>query len=210
MKKVILNAVVYGFLAFTFSSLNAQVSQADIDLRNAFKKSYEAEYIGKYAKAIEELSLYASSSNYEINIRLAYLNYVNVKYQQSAILYKKCIESAPKSIEARLGYVYSLAALEKWEDVLTQYKEILKIDPGNAKALYFISMMYFNRADFNTAQTYLSTYLSLYPFDFDGVNLAVWTKYNLGKKEEAISLFKKALLLNPSSTLYDTVLVNKK
>jgi tetratricopeptide (TPR) repeat protein len=210
MKKVILNAVVYGFLAFTFSSLNAQVSQADIDLRNAFKKSYEAEYIGKYAKAIEELSLYASSSNYEINIRLAYLNYVNVKYQQSAILYKKCIESAPKSIEARLGYVYSLAALEKWEDVLTQYKEILKIDPGNAKALYFISMMYFNRADFNTAQTYLSTYLSLYPFDFDGVNLAGWTKYNLGKKEEAISLFKKALLLNPSSTLYDTVLVNKK
>ena len=64
--------------------------------------------------------------------------------------------------------------------------------------------------DYSNAQIYLNTYLSLYPFDFDGVNLAGWNKFYLGKKEEAVVLFKKALLLNPTSTLYDSVLLNKK
>jgi len=210
MKKVILNAVVFGFLTFTTFNLNAQVSQSDLDLRAAFKKSYEAEYNAKYAKAIEELSAYSNTASYEINLRLGYLNYLNAKFQQSALFYKKCVDVSPKSIEARLGYVNALATLEKWDEVLNQYKEILKIDAGNAKALYFISMMYYNRGDFANASTYINTYVTLYPFDFDGVNLAGWTKYNLGKKEEAITFFKKALLLNPSSTLYDTVLVIKK
>ncbi len=210
MKKIILNVVLFGFLTFTASKVNSQVSQTDLDLRTAFKKSYESEAFVKYAKAIEDLTPFAGSNSYEINLRLGYLNYMNVKYLQATTHYKKCIELFPKSVEARLGYINALAALEKWDDVITQYKEILKVDAGNAKALYNLSLIYFNRADFSNANIYITTYLSLYPFDFDGVNLAGWTKYNLGKKEEAISLFKKALLLNPSSTLYDTVLVNEK
>jgi tetratricopeptide (TPR) repeat protein len=209
MKKIVLNAVAFGFLTFSTFSLNAQVSQADFAMRSAFKKSYEAEYSAKYAKAIEELTPYIGVNTYEVNIRLAYLNYLNSKYQQAAGHYKKCIELAPKSIEARLGLVNCLALLEKWDDLLLQYKEILKIEPTNAKSLYFISMMYFNRADYANAHIYLSTYLSLYPFDFDGIDLMGWTKYYLGKKDEAHVLFKKALLLNPSSTNYDKVLTNK-
>lgn len=210
MKKVIVNAVVFGFLTFATIGVNAQVSQADLDLRAAFKRSYEAEANAKYAKAIEEFLYYSNTSNYEVNLRLGYLNFLNAKYQQSAFFYKKCVETMPKSVEAKFGYVNALAALEKWDDVVVQYKEILKIDPSNAKALYFLSMLYYNRADYTNAQIYINIYISLYPFDFDGVNLAGWNKYYMGKKEEALPYFKKALLLNPSSTLYDTVLVNKK
>jgi tetratricopeptide (TPR) repeat protein len=210
MKKIILTAAIFGFLTFSANNISAQVSQADLDLRNAFKKSYESELAVKYAKAIEDLAPFANNNTYEINLRLGYLNYMNAKFLQATTHYKKCLELAPKSVEARLAYINALAALEKWDDVILQYKEILKVDAGNAKALYNLSLIYFNRTDYTTAQIYLNTYIALYPFDFDGVNLAGWNKYYLGKKEEAIVLFKKALLLNPSSTLYDSVLVNKK
>jgi tetratricopeptide (TPR) repeat protein len=210
MKKVIVNAVLFGFLTFAASKVNSQVSQADLDLRNAFKKSYESEALVKYAKAIEDLTPFAGSNSYEINLRLGYLNYMNVKYLQATAHYKKCIELSPKSVEARLGYINALAALEKWDDVITQYKEILKVDAGNAKALYNLSLIYFNRTDYTSAQVYLTTYVSLYPFDYDGLNLMGWNKYYLGKKDEANVYFKKALLLNPSSTLYDAVLNPKK
>ena len=210
MKKVIVNAVIFGFLTFAAIGVNAQVSQVDLDLRTAFKKSYESEAAVKYAKAIEDLTPFANNNTYEVNVRLGYLNYMNAKFQQAANYYKKCTELTPKSVEARFGYINALAALEKWDDVILQYKEILKVDAGNAKALYNLSLIYFNRLDYTNAQIYLNTYIALYPFDFDGVNLIGWNKYYMGKKDEAYVYFKKALLLNPSSTLYDTVLVNKK
>jgi tetratricopeptide (TPR) repeat protein len=210
MKKVVVNAVLFGFLTFSSVGIFAQVSQSDLDLRAAFKKSYESETAVKYAKAIEDLAPFANNNSYEVNVRLGYLNYMNAKFQQSVSHYKKCIELAPKSIEAKFGLINSLAALEKWEDVIVQYKEILKVDVGNAKALYNLSLIYFNRLDYTNAQIYLNNYIALYPFDFDGVNLIGWNKYYMGKKDEAYVYFKKALLLNPSSTLYDTVLNNKK
>jgi tetratricopeptide (TPR) repeat protein len=197
--------VVIGAL-FLFGAFQSIAQQNDNDLRAAFKRSYESEALVKYAKAIEELAPYASLNSYEVQLRLGWLNYLNIKYAQAAVNYKKCIELAPKSIEARMGYVYTLASLEKWNDVVDQYKEIIKIDPSNAKANYSLALIYFNRADYTTALSYINTYVALYPFDFDGVNLAGWIKYNLGKKEEAVPYFKKALLLNPSLKTYDAVL----
>lgn len=204
MNKMIKNVVIGS--VFLFSSFNSIAQQNDGDLRAAFKRSYESEAAVKYAKAIEELTPYASLNSYEVQLRLGWLNYLNVKYAQAAVNYKKCVELAPKSIEARMGYIYTLASLEKWNEVIDQYKEIIKIDPSNAKANYSLALIYFNRAEYSTALTYINTYVALYPFDFDGVNLAGWIKYNLGKKEEAVPYFKKALLLNPSLKTYDAVL----
>lgn len=197
------------FMLLSLTNLSAQVSQSDLDLRAAFKKSYESETALKYAKAIEDLAVFSSSNTYEVNLRLGWLNYLNAKFAESANHYKKCVVSSPKSVEARLGYINTLAALEKWDDVILQYKEILKADAGNTKALYNLSLIYFNRVDYITSWTYLTNYLALYPFDFDGINLAGWVKFNQGKKEEAVNYFKKALLLNPSSKSYDAILGGK-
>lgn len=210
MKKVIVNVVIFGFLTFAAIGVNAQVSQADLDLRTAFKKSYESEAGLKYAKAIEDLIPFANNNTYEVNIRLGYLNYLNAKFLQSTTHYKRCIELAPKSVEARFGYINALAALEKWDEIILQYKEILKVDAGNTKALYNLGLIYYNRLDYTNAQSYLNTYVALYPFDFDGVNLMGWIKYYMCNKEESFVYFKRALLLNPTSNLYDKVLSNKK
>jgi tetratricopeptide (TPR) repeat protein len=184
-------------------------SQNEIELRSAFKQSYIDEYNLKYAKAIEDLAPFANVNTYEVHVRLAWLNYCNLKFNDAAIHYKKALELAPKSLEARMGFIYTLASLEKWDLVIDQYKTIIVIDPTHALANYNLALIYFNRADYKSASPYISTYINCYPFNFDGVNLAGWIKYNLGNKEEAISYFKKALLLSPDEKKYDTILKDK-
>ncbi len=184
-------------------------SQNEIELRNAFKQSYVDEYNLKYAKAIEVLSPYASMNTYEINVRLAWLYYCNAKFSDASLRYKKAVELSPKSLEARIGYVYALASLEKWDAVIEQYKAIIAIDPTHAVANYNLALVYYNRADYKSALPYITTYINCYPFNFDGVNLAGWIKFNLGSKDEAILYFKKALLLSPDEKKYDTILKAK-
>ncbi len=181
-------------------------SQNEAELRNAFKQSYVDEYNLKYAKAIEALTPYASLKRYEIHVRMAWLYYCNAKFSDAAVHYKKAVELSPKSLEARMGYVYTLASQEKWDLVIEQYKAVLGIDPTHAVANFNLASIYFNRADYKSALPYITTYINCYPFNFDGVNLAGWIKYNLGSKDEAVSYFNKALLLDPSSKLYDSII----
>ena len=184
-------------------------SQNEIELRNAFKQSYVDEYNLKYAKAIEDLTPYANMNTYEINVRLAWLYYCNAKFNDAAIRYKKAVELSPKSLEARMGYIYTLASQEKWDAVIDQYKAVLGIDPTHAVANYNLALIYYNRADYKAALPYITTYINCYPFNFDGVNLAGWIKFNLGNKDEAVTYFKKALLLSPDEKKYDTILKAK-
>ena len=197
-------------LAGTFSILAlTSFAQNEIELRNAFKQSYIEEYNLKYSKAIELLTPYVTSNTYEVHVRLAWLYYLNAKFNDASMHYKKAVDLAPKSLEARMGYIYALASLEKWDLVIEQYKTILSIDPTHALANYNLALIYFNRADYKSSLPYINTYIACYPFNFDGVNLAGWIKFNLGNKDEAILYFKKALLLSPDEKKYDTVLKTK-
>jgi len=206
MKNLVKKISIVGL--FSLASLY-NYAQNDIELRNAFKQSYVDEYNLKYAKAIEDLAPFVNVNTYEVHVRLAWLSYCNLKFNDAATHYKKAIEFSPKSLEARMGYVYTLASLEKWDAVIDQYKIILGIEPTHAVANYNLALIYYNRADYKSALPYISTYINCYPFNFEGVNLAGWIKFNLGYKEEAIAYFKKALLLSPDEKKYDTILKAK-
>lgn len=183
--------------------------QSHHNLREAFKKSYDAEYQLKYSKAIDELLGVYEPTSYELNLRLGWLCYKNEKYSESIAYYKKAITKMPLSIEAKLGIVYPLAALEKWDEVVSQYKAIVKIDVYHPTANYRLALIYYNRLDYGNAWPYLQKFINLYPFDYDGNSLAGWIKYNTGKKEEAYVFFKKALLVNPYDTSFNKVLGSK-
>jgi tetratricopeptide (TPR) repeat protein len=192
-------------LLFLFGSFNIW-AQSDNAVRDALKKSYDAEYQLKFNKAAEELLGVYEATSYELNLRLGWLSYKNNKYIESITYYKRAIQRMPMSIEAKLGVVYPLAALEKWDEVVNQYQSILKIDQYHATANYRLALIYYNRTDYGTAWKYIHRYVNLYPFDFDGNSLAGWIKYNVGKKEEAYVYFKKALMVNPYDTSFNRVL----
>jgi tetratricopeptide (TPR) repeat protein len=172
-------------------------AQNEKTLQEAFAASYKAEAAGEYTRAIEFLRKEYNENSYEINLRLGWLTYNNGSFSESAAYYNKAIQLMPYSIEARLGFALPASAMGNWEHVLTQYREILKIDPNNYLTNYRMGLIFYYREDYQAAFKHFERIANLYPFDYDAIVMFAWTNLRLGKNREARVLFNKALLIRP-------------
>ena len=77
------------------------------------------------------------------------------------------------------------------------YVEILKIDPQNTIANYWLGVIYYNRKDYVNATKLFEKSVNLYPLDYDSVIMLAWAKLNTGKSADAKVLFNQALILRP-------------
>jgi len=166
--------------------------------QSAFHKSYEAEKAGKYVQAINDLKKVYKADDYFVNIRMGWLHYLNRQHLESEKYYLTAIRLKPYSIEARFGIVKPYSATEQWEKVKQQYHQILKIDPQNTVANYWLGVIYYNRKDYQNAVKLFEKIVNLYPLDYDSVIMLAWTKLNLGKSGEAGMLFNHAITLRPN------------
>ncbi len=171
--------------------LNAQTNKYS----DAFYKSYEFEKTTNYTGAIKELTGIYTANDYFLNIRLGWLYYLSKNYVESLKYYQKAIVLKPYAIEAKFGCIKPLSALEKWDKVEYQYLDILKIDPQNTIANYWLGVIYYNRKDYISANRLFEKVVNLYPLDYDSVIMLAWTKLNLGRTNEAKVLFNHALTL---------------
>lgn len=181
------------------------------DLQAAFSKSYIAENQKNYTQAIDEMKPVYKEDDYICNIRLGWLNYLAKQYGESITFYRKAIALKPYAIEAKLGCVKPLSAIENWEKVKEQYQEILKIDPLNTTTNYWLGVIYFNRKDYKTATNLFEKVVNLYPLDYDSVIMLAWAKLNNSNHADAKLLFQQALIIRPndSSALSGLQLINK-
>ena len=168
--------------------------------QNAFSKSYEFEKNANYTAAIKEVKNVYDASDYFSNIRLGWLLYLGKNYTESIKYYDKAIALKPYAIEARFGCVKPLSAIESWEKVKAHYLQILKIDPQNSTANYWLGVIYYNRKDYVNANKLFEKVVNLYPLDYDSVIMLAWTKLSLGKAADAKVLFNHALTLRPNDS----------
>jgi len=168
--------------------------------QEAFSSSYTLEKSGDYTKAAEALKKVYDEKSYETNLRLGWLTYMGGSFTEACAYYQKAIALMPYGIEARFGYINPAAALGNWDQVITQYNEILKTDPQNTTANYRLGYIYYGKADYNKAFTYFEKNVNLYPFDYDSLIMYAWTNFKLGKLREAKVLFNKALLNRPKDS----------
>ena len=173
---------------------NTAVTQA------AFVKSYESEKSGNYLAAINTLKTVYKADSYIVNIRLGWLSYLAKQYTESIKYYEKSISLKPYAIEARFGCVKPLSALESWEKVKAHYMEVLKIDPQNTVANYWLGVIYYNRKDYANATRLFEKVVNLYPLDYDSVIMLAWSKLSSGKSADARVLFNQALILKPDDS----------
>lgn len=189
--------IAISFLLIGFSSF----SQSDnLALRKAFKESYSFEYTKAYAEAIASLTKVHDENSYELQLRLGWLNYMNKNYTQSMANYSKAASLKTYAVEAKLGLIKPLSALESWDKVLQSYEEVLKIDPQNYTANYWAGTIYYNRKKYDQASRLFEKIVNLYPFDYDANHMLAWTYFNLGKTNEAKAFFGKALLNRPDDS----------
>jgi tetratricopeptide (TPR) repeat protein len=165
--------------------------------QDAFKSSFSWEFKGNYPDAIASLKAVYDENSYELNLRLGWLNYLSGSFTEATAYYQKAIALKPYAIEPRFGYVLPASALGNWEQVITQYNEILGIDPQNTQANYRMGMIYYGKQDYTKAERYFEKVVNLYPFDYDSSIMYAWTYLKLGKYREAQVLFNKVLMLRP-------------
>lgn len=178
-------------------TLQAGAQQSDAALQKAFSDSYTQEYNKKYGEAIATLQKVYDDDSYELNLRLGWLLYENKNYKEAQTYYAKAVQLKPYSIEAKLGLIKPLSALESWDKVLQQYEDILKIDPQNTTAGYWAGVIQFNRKKYDVAARLFEKVVNLFPFDYDATHMLAWCYYHTGKPNDAKLLFRKALLIKP-------------
>jgi tetratricopeptide (TPR) repeat protein len=172
-------------------------AQDKSSLSDIFSASYTYETSGEYTKAAEVIKKVYDESSYEINLRLGWLTYKAGLFSESTAYYNKAIDLLPLSIEARLGYVMPASSAGNWDQVVTRYNEVLKLDPNHYTVNYRMGLIYYGRKDYQAAFRYFEKIANLYPFDYDALLMLGWTEYQMGKLREAKVLFGKALLNRP-------------
>lgn len=175
-------------------------AQSKAVLQRAFKNSYADENNKNYTAAINDITPYYSQDSYELNIRLGWLNYLNKNYNASQNYYARAVAARPNAIEAKFGYVKPLSYLQSWDKVLEQYAAIIRIDPQNTQANYWLGVIYYNRKQYDAAIRCFKVVINLYPFDYDGNHMLAWACLLSGRKGDAQTYFEKALLIKPDDT----------
>ena len=193
MKKEKLLLTLLALLTFTgiFAQLPKHV--------NAFKNSYSAYLNDNLSEAINSIGEVYDSTSYIMNLRLGWLYYESAKFDQSIEYYQRAIDLQPKSIEAKFGKAYPLSAVEKWNEIIKLYKEILIIDPNNYNANLRLAGIYKFRNEFDSSLNYAKKLGVLYPFDFVVNMLLAELHDKLNNHKQAKIHLNRALSYNPDS-----------
>ncbi len=191
LRKILITAAFVIFYSFAHG-------QSQTAIQSAFWKSYELEQATNYTGAISELKTVYKPGEYFVNIRLGWLYYLAKQYSESIKYYNIAISLKPYAIEAKFGCIKPLSATESWDKVKEQYIQILKIDPQNTLASYWLGVIYYNRKDYLNAVKLFEKIVNLYPLDYDSIIMLAWTKLNLNKTGEAKVLFNHALVIRPN------------
>lgn len=176
----------------------ASMAQTQEQQQKAFSESYVSEYKGDYAKAASALQKVYRADSYEANLRLGWLNYNLKKYTVAMDYYQKAIDLKKFSVEARFGYINAADAAKQYDKSYQKYEEILKIDPYNKTANYWVGVNFYTVKKYEQAAKYFELVVNMYPFDYDGNHMLGWTYLFLGRTGDAKILFEKALLYKPA------------
>jgi tetratricopeptide (TPR) repeat protein len=186
--------IIVFFLTYIISfSTNAQ---DDEKIRTAFSKSIEQETAKQYDKAILTLQNVYVETSYEINMRLGWLCYINNKIDESIVYYKKSTKLKPSSTEALWGLASPLSIKQKWVELNDTYIAIIKNDPKNSLANYYVGLYFYAEKNYAKAKTYFDVSLDLNPMDIEVCRMAAWTNYFMKNKELSIQLFNRVLIMN--------------
>ena len=185
-------------IACIFTVISFSASAQSKELQAAFSKSYDSESTKKYDAAIASINSVYSATSYEINLRLGWLNYSAGRYKESLPFYQKAVELMPAATEPKWAIINTYTKLENWNEIEKIYLAILKLDPKNSSANYYLGLIYYYRKDYVSAKKHFDISLNLYPFDYNNMLMSAWTNYFLGNKNEAVILFNKTLMYSPN------------
>ncbi len=184
---------IFFFACALMLGINGAFAQMS-KLNYAFSKSHEYEATKDYGMAINIIKDNYDAQSYESNLRLGWLYYKTQQYKESMIYYSIASGIMPNALEAKVGYIYPVAAVSDIDRLIVQYKKILEIDPLDINSNYQMGFYYYNKNDFASAKKYFEKVISLYPSGYETYLRNAWAKINNipAQSDKIINAFAKS------------------
>jgi tetratricopeptide (TPR) repeat protein len=187
-------------LLFTFSLLSS--SEEFKSIKSDYFKSYDYEQVGKYKEAIKILSpLYKKYPNgYTLNLRLAWLFYLQKKYNDSTKYYKKASLINTNALDPKLGLIRVYLATYSYEEAQNVSTELLKIDYYNYYANFYMAKALIGQKKYKIAIKLTDKMLTLYPTDILFLEQLL-ISYKATKSKSYKEIYESILILDPNNVL---------
>jgi tetratricopeptide (TPR) repeat protein len=175
----------------------------NLNIKQLYYKSYNYEKMGDYKDAIKVLiPIYNKYPNgYTINLRLAWLFYLNKNYQNAIKHYKKAMNILPYSFEPKLGLMRVYNAMGKYNSSIEIGNVLLKNDYYNFYGNYYYTVALMGLKNYKEAMTLCTKMLTVYPTSILFLNLYGEIYWYTGKKNLAKDIFKNVLILDPNNVV---------
>jgi tetratricopeptide (TPR) repeat protein len=192
------------FLLLFFSLSNG--SSEFENIKSQYFKSYDYEQMQKYKEAIKVLSpLYQVYPNgYTLNLRFGWLFYLDKKYSDAIVYYKKASLINPHSVEPKLGLARTYLQASSFKDAERECEQIIKIDYYNYYANLYIAKALIAQKKYDTAIEIINKMVVIYPTDiFYLEQLSI--VYKLTNNLYLQQLYEDILILDPNNVLVRSI-----
>jgi hypothetical protein len=180
--------------------LAGTLAAAEDDLQRAFAASYAAENAGDLAGAATALAphLAARPGDYLLNLRLGWLAYRRGEHGQAVTWYRTASLGRPASLEARLGLIAPLMALQRWSEARSEAFAVLAVEPGQVAASLLLAEILLKQGYPRSADDIAARLVAAYPADATCAALRARTQAALGVTAVAASAPALAAPVEPA------------
>jgi tetratricopeptide (TPR) repeat protein len=189
--------VLTGGQALDAPELGAQ----ELDIQDAYYRSYGYERTQDYMNAIRALSgvFETYPEGYTVNLRMAWLYYLNGNYANAMVHYDTALRVAPYALEPKLGSLLPLLAQERWADVESQAYQIVSVDYYNYYGNLRLAVALRMQGKLEQARQVVNKMLTPYPTDTLYLTQLGLIAVAEGDEAAARVAFTDVLILDPES-----------
>lgn len=201
--------IIFILLSIIFASTtNATSAESQLSV---WSQSYALETDYKYQEAADLIEpLVQKNETLEIaNLRLAWLYYLQAKYNKSIKFYKRSLKNNSKSIDALLGITLPLLAQKRYKSAKKYTNKALKLSPNNYSASAKMMYIYYQQKKWDSLNEFANSVSTYYPNLVEPIVYAARANYYSGNKDLATELYIKVLMLMPTHIEANANLVQK-
>ena len=190
-------------LLFAISLLSS--SEEFESIKSAYFKSYDYEQVGQYNEAIKILAPLSKKypKGYTLNLRFAWLFYLQKQYNTAIKYYKKASLLNTQALEPKLGLIRVYLATYSFEDAQNVATELLKVDYYNYYANLYIVKALNAQKKYKIASAVSKKILQLYPTDTLFLEQLLLS-YKATQNKYYKDVYESILILDPNNVIART------
>jgi len=187
------------FLAVVAVLLGAGEVRADVP--DLYRQSYALEAKGDYQGALARMRdvQKAAGKSYFLFLRTGWLAYLAGNHDAAESNYRAAIAAKPAALEAKIGLTLVLYVAQRWKALETACKQVLVEDPKHATVRARLASSYYAVGNYPDAAAIYRKLVVAFPGELDYQTGLGWALQRMGKREEAVKLFRGVLAVSPDN-----------